>query len=304
METWSSTNGHSFQGKYVSFQGGKVRLQGADGKLIDVTIALLDEESKARVYEYSGQAGIANPLLEHSTPSIDVQFGESPGREYLQLRMKRGGQEIPFYGAINVRFGASEVVYNKKDGRKSRKSMRLEEIVTESVNKGKGTFRLKYDKGLETLVTVDCETDGVVFSYTIDVLPASVEAGQISSGFAYPAILEFDKPTKLYSGPFSKEPIAFKDFDRLFAGYVATATKKNQKTSFTFDESPKGLSGERMAFTTPGNKDIVVQAIDRGVVKTSFYGGKKMVEGFGVGFSHTAGKNAAVGQGFKYRIGF
>ena len=90
----------------------------------------------------------------------------------------------------------------------------------------------------------------------------------------------------------------------MFANYKATATNRKGETSFTFDESPKGLTGDSMTLSTPNTKDIVIEAIEKGAVKTSFYGGKKMIEGFGLGLSQIAGRSdkPAVGKSYTYRI--
>ena len=288
FETWRSANGHSFEGKLLGSANGQVRLQGRDGKIITAPLTALDEASKAKV---AGSAGATAGGLDKGSALYHAQGknyeyfqGNSPGREYLQIRFLEGGKPIPHYGSPRIRFNLKKNIF--EEGKNRQRALKLTDIRIEKEKKKSADMRLIYENGAEVLAKTRSLSDGVGLTFDIDKQADTSDSLALEVRTVYPALLEFDPKDKLYKGVLSAEGVPFPQLSTLLAGYKATGTRKGQDTSFGFHESPEGLKGQLLRLETPAQQDLLYGLEGQGAVSTFFYGGKKMIEGFSVKFEN------------------
>jgi hypothetical protein len=269
-------------GEFVSMQRGSVELRGEDGKLVSVPMAVLDAASQAAAREAAAQAEKNRPVVSHSAASYSYQMGNSDDEEYLKIRFMEGGKLLPYFGEIAIRMRLSEYrMVEKADGLKwdsvSLTSMSLDGPSTG----GDATVVLTYANGVEVKVHLDALSDGVEYAYELTEIPDTLEDVRFRMSSSFPALLEYDKASRLYKGILSREGKPFADLQAFLSEFAIKVTdRKGEREEYEFHLGPKKMKGQEFEIITPAQQDIVFEVEGSALFGVGLYGDAKIVEGF------------------------
>lgn len=287
MQVWKSPSGHSFKGEFVALEAGNVLLEGEDGREISVPLVALDANSQLLANEAAAEAAKYPTLLTYSNPSVALQVRPQSNGEIFQLKLLEGGQPIPHYGKVIVRIRLSEHRPSKNNKTRLHR-IPLKKVIPEKVEREKGTFRLLYENGVVVLLKVKGLKDGASFSYEMEDPPPGLPKLRLHAGSRFPRLLDYDMKTKTYKGILSPTGVSFEQLESLLSDYkMIILDRKGNRKTFGFDTSPKRPIGSGIILQTPARQDIRFEVEGGGLVHSSFYGGKKAIEGFGIRYGNS-----------------
>ncbi len=277
--TWSSSNGHSFKGSFVSKKGNTVTLKGADNKIINVPLNVLDKKSLAQL-EKEHAAALKNAPV-YSFENVHYRYDIYPRRDWLHLEMLRAGQPLnqnPYVFRVSM----GEKIERKLHGIKIT-GMDGEPIVSGD----EVELRLTTEKGvIIRLFASKTNSKNFSFHFSTEKSSQSQKMFTLSNTLGFPGVLKYDQQSESYKGSFSETGITFQQFPTALKDYnIDFRNGKNAKKIPYYEKQQRGARGDMVIITHPGDPVLEIDRRgDLGTIMTYFYGGRTPVEGYSIKF--------------------
>lgn len=279
IPTWSSSNGHSFQGTFVSMGAQSVTLRGTDGNKVTVPLVALNETSQEQARK-AHQIAVKNaPIYTHKNNFL--RFSLYAKRMCLHIEFLDGNTLLN-NEIYEVRLLLEEVVKNEP-----RKWIEIKEILGEpEVGRRDVTMRLLMENGVKIAFTVEVnDKNQVTYSVKTEEIPDGLPPLSLCTGVHFPKLLNYDMETKSYKGALSKEGVNFADLPKFFEGYEIQVEDYNSKkvTVPYYEKQTHGYGGRKYTVIRREKKDFMYEGPkkrENGWFHISFYNGTSPFEGY------------------------
>jgi|GEM_PF-1938257 len=276
--TWTSANGHRFQGSFLRMDGQTIVLKGTDGKEVRVPKNALDAASVKNAEREHQEALKNGPLFTHENRNL--RFSLSPKNQWLKLEFLHAGQVID-NKSYEIDFLLAEIPDRKW------KNIKVKGLHGK-IEKGRSDVKMnvRMENGVVIEFTVDLnDKDELSYSYkTVDV-PDGLPKISLRTSLRFPKLLEYEMKTQSYIGILSKDGVLFEDLPKFFEGYELRVEKSDggsQKVLY-HEKQNRGISATSFTINIPNKKSIEMGGpsnIEDGQLYIYFYSGKSPFEGF------------------------
>ncbi len=294
LQNWSSQNGHSFKGTFISKDAQSVTLRGEDGKEVTVPLAALDDKSQ-KLAEKEHQYALKNaPAFTHKNRYL--QFSLYPKTNFLEVEFLQGTQ-IVNNETYTVSLTLAEIrPPNKWTG------IHIKEMVGKP-EKGRSdvSMRLMMENGviLKFTVAVD-DKDELSYEFEAEEIPDGLPKLSLRTGISFPKLLAYDIKTESYKGPLSSTGVLFKDLPTILDGYEIHVDKRDSKTQKVpyYEKQTKGYGAGGFTVVAPGKKDFIFdgpKSGEDGSLYIWFYSGKEPFQGYSIRAGSSAKSDLSAG---------
>ncbi|WFB36246.1 hypothetical protein P3T73_00525 [Kiritimatiellota bacterium B12222] len=289
LQTWSSTNGHTFQGSFVSLENQVITLRGDDGRNVSVPLSALDTESQVQGRKAQAEAMANAPVFTHQNRYL--RFSLSPKTQWLQVEFLQGSTVLNQQSYdVSIRF--AEIRANNDWHETGVKELygKIEK------NRDSVVMRLLMDNGVVLKFVVDLNDKAELsYEFEVGVVPEGLPQLDFRTAMNFPKLLSYNMETESYVGALSSSGIPFDGLERFFEGYEVLVEPREGKGSKVLYSEKQTDEYRAKAFTVkiPGKKSLKIEAPKseaEGSMYIWFYNGKAAFEGYNI-LMHSKARN-------------